>query len=354
MGQLAPLAQLAPPPLPVRGQLTRKHKAAVIVRLLLNHGLDVPLKELPDEMQAELTMLLGHMRHIDRGTLSNVVEEFIEELEALGLTFPKGIAGALAALDGKISPHTAARLRKEAGVRQTGDPWERVKALDLKKLLPIAENESVEIAAVMLSKLDTSKAAKLLAMLPGARARRITYAVSLTSAITPEALDRIGLSLAAQLDAQPISVFDKDPVERVGAILNYSTAATRDDVLEGLDETDSDFAEKVRKAIFTYVNIPQRIAPRDIPKIVRQLDPAVLVTALAASVDPEQQKTAEYILGNMSARLADSLKEEVTDKGKVKLKDGEEAMNTVINEIRALEAAGELLLLAGDEEEEEG
>lgn len=353
MGELAPLASFAPSAPSRPGRMSRKHKAAVIVRLLLNHGLDVPLKDLPEEIQADLTMMLGNMRHIDRDTLSSVVEEFVEEMEGLGLTFPRGIAGALSALDGKISAHTAARLRKEAGVRQTGDPWERVRALDLKKLRPIAESESIEIAAVMLSKLDTGKAAELLSKLPGPRARRITYAISLTSGISPEALDRIGLSLASQLDAQPESVFDKDPVERVGAILNYSTAATRDDVLEGLDETDRDFAERVRKAIFTYTNIPTRVAPRDIPKVVRQLDPIMLVTALAASATAEEAAAAEYILGNMSARLADSLREEVTDRGKVKPKEAEEAMNAVVAAIRELEAAGELLLLAGDDDEEQ-
>ncbi|QOL79722.1 flagellar motor switch protein FliG [Pseudooceanicola spongiae] len=352
MGNLTPLAQYSPTPPTFPGQLNRRQKAAIIVRLLLQHGTDLPLKDLPDELQVDLTMMIGSMRHIDRDTLGNVIDEFIVELEELGLTFPKGLAGALAQLDGKISPHTAARLRKEAGVRQTGDPWERVRALDIKKLLPVFDSESTEIAAVMLSKLDTGKAAKLLSMLPGPKARRITYAVSLTSGITAESLDRIGISLAAQLDAVADSVFDKDPVVRVGAILNFSTAATRDDVLTGLDETDSDFAERVRKAIFTYTNIPQRIAPRDIPKIVRGLDPAILVTALAASTDPEAAKTAEYILGNMSARLADSIREEVKDRGKVKAKDGEEAMTEVVNEVRALEAAGELLLLTGDEEEE--
>lgn len=354
MGNLTPLAQLSPPAPVIPGQLTRKQKAAIIVRLLLNSGADLQYKDFPEEMQEELTFTLGTMRHIDRDTLGQVVDEFVEELDSLGLTFPKGLAGALTILDGKISPHTAARLRKEAGVRQTGNPWERVSSLDISKLLPIAENESIEIAAVMLSKLDTGKAAKLLSLLPGPRARRITYAVSLTSGITPDSLDRIGLSLAAQLDNQPESAFDQGPVERVGAILNFSTAATRDDVLEGLDETDAAFAEKVRKAIFTFTNIPARVAPRDVPKVVRGVDQVVLVTALAASTDPETAKTAEYILGNMSARLADSLREEINDRGKVKAKDAEEAMNEIVAEIRKLEASGDLLLLTGDDEAEDG
>ncbi|MBY6092721.1 flagellar motor switch protein FliG [Maritimibacter alkaliphilus] len=350
MGTLAPMGGFGGRSAPA--DLTRRQKAAVIVRLLLTEGADLPLTDLPEEMQADLTRLMGTMRHVDRDTLTGVIEEFAGELEGLGLTFPRGVADALSALDGRISAHTAARLRKEAGVRQTGDPWERLRALEAKALLPILQDESTEVAAVMLSKLDTSKAAALLGMLPGARARRITYAVSQTTGITPEAVDRIGLSLATQIDQQPGRVFEKGPVERIGAILNQSTAATRDEVLGGLEEEDADFAEQVRKAIFTFLNIPKRIAARDVPKVVRGVDQLALVTALAAATgNAEAEAAAEFILGNMSARMAEQLREEAKDLGKVKPRDAEEAMKAVVAVIRELEAAGEILLLADEEEE---
>ena len=227
-------------------RLSQRAKAAIVVRLLLNEGADIPLEDLPEELQAHLTKAMGSMRVVDRDTLSSVVSEFAAEVERIGLRFPGGMAGALTALDGKISPHTAARLRKEAGVRESGNPWARIRDLDDDLLVPVLEGESVEVAAVMLSKLDVKKAAALLGKLPGPRARQITYAVSKTGAIGPDAVERIGLSLAAQLDARPITAFDNGPVERVGAILNSSTSMTRDDVLAGLEETDEWFANAVR------------------------------------------------------------------------------------------------------------
>ncbi|MEM6890607.1 MAG: flagellar motor switch protein FliG, partial [Pseudomonadota bacterium] len=90
--------------------ISRKAKAAIVVRLLLNEGADIPLEELPEELQVELTQQMGAMRLIDRDTLASVVSEFAEELDSVGLSFPGGIAGALDALDGRISKHTAARL----------------------------------------------------------------------------------------------------------------------------------------------------------------------------------------------------------------------------------------------------
>lgn len=351
MGTLAPLGQMTPPA--GAPELTRRQKAAIIVRLLVSEGETLPLRDLPEDMQRDLTHIIGTMRPIDRATLDAVVGEFADELEGLGLTFPQGLAGALTALDGQISPHTAARLRKEAGVKLAGDPWDRIRALEVKDLVPLIEQESIEVGAVVLSKLDVGRAAQVLGALPGARARRITYAVSQTTGATPEALERIGLSLAAQIEARRASVFDKGPAEMVGAILNYSTANTRDDLLIGLDETDAAFAEQVRRAIFTFANIPARVAPRDVPKVVRNLDQTALVTAVAAGAGAEgpEARAAEFLLGNMSGRLADQLREDARDLGRVKPKDAEAAMTEIVNTIREMEAAGDLLLLAEEDDE---
>ncbi|WP_404818202.1 flagellar motor switch protein FliG [Roseobacter sinensis] len=328
--------------------LNRKAKAAIVVRLLLNEGADIPLEDLPEDLQAQLTKQMGSMRLVDRGTLASVVSEFADELESIGLSFPGGIAGALDSLDGRISKQTAARLRKEAGVRQYGDPWARLRDMSAEKLLPVLENESIEVAAVLLSKIDVPRAAELLGKLPGPKARRITYAVSQTSAVTPDAVDRIGLSLAAQLDAEPLKAFDDGPVERVGAILNSTASVTRDDVLEGLDETDAGFADLVRKAIFTFANIPKRIAPRDIPRIIRELDQDQLLTALAGAEAAGMQDSATFILDNMSGRMADQLREEVGERDKVKQSEFEEATADIVAKIREMEAAGDLLLVVED------
>ena len=340
-------------PLPSRTAfLTRRAKAAIVVRYLLNNGAEIALEDLPDDLQAILTHQMGAMRLVDKATVQEVISEFTEQLESVGLSFTGGIAGALEALDGRISPETAKRLRKEAGVRQLGNPWERIKGLGPEKLKPVFETESPEICAVILSNLDVSTAAKLLGMLPGPLARQITYAISQTTSVTPEAVDRIGLSLAAQLEAEPVPAFDKGPVQRVGAILNNSTTATREDMLVGLDETDKQFADEVRKTIFTFANIPTRVAPRDLPNVMRGVDQAQLITALAAANQTGLEDVAEFIFENISARLGDQIKEEMQELGEVKAADGEAAMSAIVAVIRQMEADGELILLQDEDEDE--
>ena len=329
-----------------------REKAAVIVRLMLAEGGKLPLSALPEHMQASITEQMGKMRLVDRSNLSQIVDEFISELEEVGLSFPGGIEGALSMMDGHISESAANRLRRLAGASSKADPWDRLTGLATDRLLPIIDQESVEIAAVMLSKLPVQKAADLLSKMPGERARRVAYAMSMTANVDPETVRRIGIALSAQLENQAPKAFDAGPVERIGAILNISPMLTREDVLKGLDETDAGFADQVRKALFTFVHISTRLAARDVPKVVRVVDNEVLVTALSyAYSKPDLAPVVEYLISNLSQRMGQSLREEMGSRGKIKDKDGETAMSAVVTGIRTLEAAGEVILRQeGDEE----
>jgi flagellar motor switch protein FliG len=156
LGQITPMSPSGNMP---RRQVTSAEKAAIIVRFLMTEGAELPLTELPQDLQEELTHQMGSLRRIDRDTLISVVEEFANELEMTGLTFPRGVAGALTALDGKISARAAAQIRKRTGVRANTDPWDVLRDLEPEKLLELIEGESTEVAAVLLSKIDVKTAA---------------------------------------------------------------------------------------------------------------------------------------------------------------------------------------------------
>ena len=169
-------------------------------------------------------------------------------------------------------------------------------------------------------------------------------------------MDRIGLSLAAQFEHEPLRAFEDDPVERLGAILNIANSEMRDSLLAGLAEEDKAFGQRLKKAIFTFVHIPARVGPVDVPKLIRDVDPETMLIALAFAVksgDEALHGTAEFILTNISKRMAEGLREEIAEKASIKAKDGETAMNAVIASIGNLQAAGELTLIVADEEDDE-
>jgi len=329
----------APSFVPV-AHMTRRRKAAIIVRVLLNEGANLPLETLPTSLQSALTEEIGAMRYIDADTLRGVVGEFLGELEKIGLTFPGGIEGALALLDGHINADLAASLR--GGDNAGPDPWAVIAQKEPPELAKLAQGESPEVAAVLLSKLTTLKAADVLGLLPGDTARRIACAVSQTADVDPETVANIGQTLAEQAAAAPVRAFADTPDTRIGAILNMAPSAVRDALLEGLESQDAPFAAQVKKTIFTFDDIPARLRPLDVPTLTRSVDGERLATALAGKPD---SPAAQFILDNMSRRVADQLREEIAETGTIDEKDAERAMSDVVATIRTLEDAGELTLL---------
>lgn len=346
----APAAAPLPATLPRRRPvLTRRQKAAIIVRLLLKEGTRLRLDELPEAMQVELTHEMGALRMVDKATLNEVVAEFMAEVNELGAAFSGGLEGALTLLDGALSEQNLRKLRKQTGLTVQGDPWEMIARLAPADIAAIVQRESTEIAAVILSKLPVARSAEVLGKLPGDVARRITYAVSTTGTVDPETVRTIGQAIAAQVADEAPRAFAEPPVSRIGAILNSSPAEIRDGVLNGLIEQDAALGAEVKKKIFTFADIPARIDPRDIPKVTRAVDQGVLVTALAATAATEAAGAAEFVLANMSQRMATQLREDITDRGSVKPREAEAAMATIVAAIRDMEAAGELKLVAAEE-----
>lgn len=326
-------------------------KAAIIVRLLLADGGALPLQALPANLQTALTEQIGAMRSVDRATLRSVVEEFLTRLDSVGLSFPGGIERALDLLDGHISPAAANEIRSQRAASTRADPWERIAALPKDRLLQALGEESVEVGAVILSKLAVARAAELLGLLPGDRARRLAVAIGRTAAVRPDTVKRIGQSLIGQLAAIPPRAFDSDPEERMGAILNVSPAGTRNAVLDGLNQDDADFAGRVRARIFTFADISQRIEARDVPRITRGVDQATLITALAAATDDKDRASAEFILANLSQRMAATLREEMAARGAVKPKDADAAQAAMVGAVRALLDTGEITMRTAEENE---
>ncbi|WP_246082407.1 FliG C-terminal domain-containing protein [Rubellimicrobium rubrum] len=333
-------------------RLDRRRKAAIIVRFLLSDGLRPPIASLPEDTQVELTREIGKLSVVDRNTLDAVISEFADELEGVGLAAPPGEDAALEAMSSHISPTAMARLRAEAALRAGADPWGAVASLGSTELAGLFSRESVEVAAVTLSKLPVAKAAEVLSKLPGEQARRITYAVSRTSKIAPDAVQRIGRALAEEYCAASAPAFPQPAGERLGAILNSSQPTTRDEVLGGLDVQDSVFAAEVRKAIFTFSHLSKRLKAADVPKIMRLVDTRMAALALASAAKGKEDEVAaaEFILSSLPQRLADTLREEMQGLERIKPAEAEAAQAAVVNVVRERAALGEIEL----ETEEDG
>ena len=327
----------------------------MIVQMLLESGSNLPLGQLPETLQLILTDELGALRRVDKATVTAVAEEFTSELEAIGLTATGTRDGAITMLADHLSPMLADKLRRQLNSVCNGDHWPIVVDLEIARILAIMQAESIEVCAVTLSKLPVGKAAEVLSRTPGDRARRITYAMSQTENIKPDAVRRIGATLAADYGLPRDVAFEKAPVQRLGAILNSTATDTREDVLEGLGGTDPEFASDVRKAIFTFKDIAPRVKPTDIPNTIRNIDGDVLVTAIAAGLagDDALAASAEFILTSVSQRMAGQLRDDAEERGRIKKDDAEKAMAAVTTVIREMADSGVITLIDPDQTEED-
>ncbi len=352
MQQLGQLSSASPTP---PAGLTRRRKAALIVQMLFRDGNGIPLTRMPEKLQAALAHELGAIRLVDKSTVEQVAAEFLEELDSIGLVAPGSTLQALDALGDQISPDLAERLRAEIIAAQNGDPWPMVTALSEDDLVTLMEAESTHIGAIVLSKLPVAKAAEVLGKLPGERARRISFGMSQTSSVSPDAVLKIGKALMRDHCEKSTIAFNRGPDARLGAILNTSPAATREDVLTSLNGDDPKFADDVRKNIFTFADIATRIKGTDVPVCIRAVDADELNVAISAALagSDDEAAGAEYILANMSQRMAGSIREAVDEMGHVKRKTGEAAMNVVTTAIRTLAEDGGITYQSTDDEDDE-
>lgn len=325
-------------------RLKQQQKAAVIVRLLLGQGVSPGVRRLAPHHQTKIAHIISELGNIDRSTLADVVREFTDQIDNLALSFPDGLAETLELLSPHLGEGALNSLRASAERSEGNDPWARVSKQPVERLAPLMESESAEVCAVLLSKLTVAKAAALLADLPEDRGEILAHTVALTETITPDLVARIGVHIAQVLEAIPPQAFPKTAAERVGAILNSTPQAAREKMLEGLNTRDAPFAKDVRKSIFSFNHIPMRVDPPDVPIIVRKADAQSIIVALAAGLTAAPL-TVEFLLENMSKRLAEQMRDEAEGLGVPKPEAGEAAMSDLILTIRDLEAAGELKLL---------
>jgi flagellar motor switch protein FliG len=329
------------------GALTAPQKAAVIVRLLLSQDVYPGIDRLTHAHQADLTRAMSTLGPISKETLQGVVQEFTRRLDALALAAPHDLPGALSLLEPYISQIARDGLKAEADAGDSSDPWTKLAMMEADRLRPLLLTENAEVCAILLSKISVAKAASLLSNIPPERAHVIAHAVALTATVTPEMAGRIGESLLRQIQTAPRSAFSSSAVDRVGAILNAITGSARDELLDGITNIDEGFGNDVRRAIFTFEHIPRRVDPGDVPRILRKLETDVMVTALASGMK-EAPLTVEFLLENMSKRLAEQMRDEAEAMILPRGDEGEAAMAQVVTAIRALEEEGELRLIPAE------
>ena len=163
----------------------------------------------------------------------------------------------------------------------------------------------------------------------------------------PEVIREVELGLESRMSSVMSQSFENaGGVSSVAEILNVTDRATERSLLENLAQEDPDLVEEIRRLMFVFDDI-NKLTDKQVQSVLKNVETSQWAMALKGA--SEELKTK--ILGNMSQRAAQMLKEEMEFLGPVKLSDVEGVQQQVVDVIRKLEDAGEIQISSGSEEE---
>ncbi len=347
-----PQSALQNKPSTALGGLTQRQKAAIIVKLLIGGGVSLESLDLDADSIWKITNSMAGLGVVGKDVVDEVTAEFILEMERMGLVFERDIDGSLKSMENNIAPETLSKIKDRQSGSVEENAWRSIADRTPEELALKVAAENPRVAAVILSKLKPSKSAEIVGLVEQSTARAILASITKTSTVQPEIVSRIGIALAESLtDKSGDGAFGESAAERIGAILNVSQSDFREDILENFDSSDPASAGEIRKLMFTFADIPARVVGRDISKILRGVDDETLVMALsgAAQTAPDVK---QFIMTNISSRLAEQIEESISERGVVKAKDADIAMTQVVISLKELEKSGEITLIELDQEDE--
>lgn len=225
--------------------------------------------------------------------------------------------------------------------------WEKLGNVNEEILANFLQKEYPQTVAVVLSKISTEHAARVLALLPEGFALEVVHRMLRMEAIQKEVLDDIEKTLRIEFMANLAKTTRRDSHELMAEIFNSLERGVESRIMGSLEETAPDAAEKIRSLMFTFEDLGG-LDPTSIQTIIRAADKEKLPTALKGATDTLK----DLFFSNMSERAAKIMKEDMGAMGPVRLKDVEEAQQYIVNVAKDLESRGEIILAKGNKSED--
>jgi flagellar motor switch protein FliG len=211
----------------------------------------------------------------------------------------------------------------------------------------ILSDEHPQTIAIVLAHLEPRAAARILVMLEPEKQVDIARRIATTDQTTPEAIDLVEAGIQKRMTTEvqeSAKVGGKKPLAQV---LNSVDRTTEKEILGKLGAQDPQLAEDVRRFMFTFEDI-LLLTDRDMQTLMKTVDQKVLALALRDKHIPQELK--DKFFKNMSSRAAEMLREEMSLGGQVRQKNVEDAQGTIVNEVKRLEDAEEIIINRGGED----
>ncbi|HDP80391.1 MAG TPA: flagellar motor switch protein FliG [Spirochaetes bacterium] len=330
-----------------KSQLTGRQKAAIF---LVSLGSDVSseiFKHLREDEIEQLTFEIARLDKIEPEDKDKVLMEFQEMMMAQEFIAQGGIDYAREVLERALGTQKAIdivnRLTSSLQVR----PFDFIRRTDPSHLLNFIQGEHPQTIALILAYLDPAKAAQILSGLSHQIQADVAKRIATMDRTSPDVLREVERVLERKLSTLASEDYTSaGGIDAIVEVLNQVDRGTEKIIIEALEEEDPELAEEIKKRMFVFEDIVL-LDDRSIQKVLREVDTQDLAKALKG-VDSEVQ---EKIYRNMSKRASSLLREDMDFMGPIRLRDVEEAQQKIVNIIRKLEEAGDIIVARAGEEE---
>lgn len=294
-----------------------------------------------------VTVEVLRMQRVPSSVLEAVQAEFYEMLRADETLAAGGVDYAREILERALGSDKGGEIMDRILAGSQSLPFDFIKSADAGQLLNFIQNEHPQTIALVLSHLNAAQAATVLSALPTEQQSDIARRIATMGQTSPEVIRQVESSLREKMSSFIVEdVTLSGGVDFLVKVIQNVDRGTEKTILDFLDETAPELSDEVRKGMFLFEDIGA-LDDRSIQRILRDIDSKDLTIALRGS----SEDLKEGVFRNMSSRAADILREEMDMSGPVRLRNVEEAQQRIVNIIRKLEEAEEIVVARGSEDD---
>lgn len=328
--------------------LTGKEKASILLITLGPEKSAAIFKHLKEEEIEALTLQIANTSTVMPDIKEAVLDEFYQICIAQQYITEGGIAYAKQILEKALGEARAFEVISKLTVSLKVRPFDFIRKADPSQVLNFIQNEHPQIIALILAYLRPAQAAQVLAELSTDKQADVARRIALMDRTSPDVIKEVEKALEKKLSALMMEDYTTvGGVDSVVDILNSVDRTTEKNILETLESEDVDLSEEIKRKMFVFEDIVT-LDGRSIQTVLRQ---GIDNRDLAISLKGSSEEVQAVIYANISKRLGAMIKEEIEFMGPVRKSDVEEAQQKIVNIIRKLQDAGEIIVARGGGDE---
>ena len=327
--------------------LTNARKAAILLLSLEKADAAKVMALLPKPAVEAVSGEIARTDDVTADQQAAALAEFESRVAARVKIERGGLRGAEELLHGSLGEEGGKEVLDAIRQSLNSVPFAFLHKAGADNLLTFVGEEHPQTIALILSHLPPGLAAEVVGGLSPDKQIEVIRRVAAMEQTSPDVLDEVESSLKRRMTSTIDATLEAaGGAPRVAEILNVADRMTNRGILEHLDRDDADLADEIRRLMFVFEDL-LKLDDKAIQALLKEVDNGRWAVALKGA----GEELTEKVLGNLSQRAAEMLREEMEYLGPVKVSDVEAAQGEVVDTVRRLEDAGEIEVGSGAEEE---